>query len=55
MATTTAGAGGIRKNVRFAEAVDGESRKKREAQVEPTFFDCPAGSSLRARIREGRS
>ena len=46
MASTTAGAGGIRKNVRFAEAVDGELKKKREAQAEPTFFDCPAGRAF---------
>lgn len=46
MAATIAGSGGIRKNVRLPKQWDGESRKKREAQAEPTFFDGPAGQAF---------
>jgi len=50
--TTTATVAKFRKEDRSPERWNGELRKKREAQAEPTFFSCPAGQPS-GRTREG--
>ena len=45
-AATTAAVAKIRKEDRSAQRWNGELRKKREAQAEPTFFSCPADPAL---------
>ena len=52
MATTTAKVADLRKE-NVIKRWNGRSRKKREAQAEPTFFDSPADPSLRAGNAKG--